>query len=184
MPKLVHLGGAKGVGKTTVSDMVNSELTKSGLKICVSHGSSLLYQMAKQSLTREWLELDETQKIEARSKAWETIKKLEYNLILLDSHYIDVNNSTHKIILPEHTWNDISHHIILEAPIDHILLRRKTDSSRERELDLASIDYEVKHERVTAEFIAAKTNAGISIIKNEDIYRAVADLCNVLTLLR
>lgn len=184
MPKLVHLGGAKGVGKTTVSDMVGLKLAKSELKICVSHGSSLLYQMVKQSLTKEWSELDEAQKIESRLKAWETIKKLDYNLILLDSHYIDVNNGNHKIILPEHTWKDISHHIILEAPIDHILLRRKTDSSRERELDLVSIDYEVKHEKATAEFIATKTQAGISIIKNEDISHAVTDLCKILTLLR
>lgn len=184
MTKIVHIGGPKGVGKTSVSEAVKTVVSDANFSLAVLSGSSQVYDEGRCMFNKEWSELTENQRKQARQKSWETVTKLPYDVVLLDSHYVDIGDGHYKIILDEELWKDINYHVVLEAPIEMILLRRRNDQSRDRGLDINEIKYEAEAERSVAEYIARKTNVGISIIQTDDFGNAVKGLYELLRRLR
>lgn len=168
--KLIHVGGARGVGKTTVL----SRLSSADIKVVSL--SSLLQYLAKRDFKKEWRDTYNDERIMLRKNAVLEISKINDKLVILDSHYVDVAKGYPVTIFPQELIEMVFCHIIIEAPPASILSRRIADKKVSRVLALKTIEMEVQSERVVAIEIAKTNSAIFHLIENFNVDRASKEI--------
>lgn len=174
---LIHVGGAKGVGKTTIFKQGIS-LPEHDIKTIQM--SYLLNEFGKLEFGLKWVNLNSAQRIYIREKGIKYILSLRDDAVLLDSHYIDINNNGVEPIMPKELQKLIDIHIIIESSPDEILKRRLNDLNRERSYDINLIEKEIASERNVAMEIANNFKKPIYIIKNESINKTVSEIISIV----
>jgi len=155
--------GIKGIGKTT---LVKSIMPISNTDYFI--GSDIL----KNLVGPEFENFDyfpEEKKQKYRKKAieylWKIQEKNKKN-ILIDGHVTLLNPKT-RIIEPVFTELDCNFYtdlILLEAPIEEILKRRKNDNRKKRIIDIELIRKELTAERHEAERLSNKYGINIHYV--------------------
>ena len=178
MPVVVHMGGAKGVGKTSVSGVVKS-LVYPEEKIGVLNASACIKETIGSHL--DWRLMVESERKRIRDLTW-SIKMLRYDhdIVLIDSHYVDETDGIYKIILSPDKWAHINTHIILETSAEQILSRRVKDKTRERDLDIKNIQKEIEAERDAAYMICKETGGHLLIMSNDFLNDSANNILGVL----
>lgn len=174
---LIHVGGAKGVGKTTIFEQ-GINLPEYAIKTIPM--SFLLNEFGKLEFGLDWMYLDSTQKTYIRKVALKYILSLKDDAVLLDSHYIDINDSGVEPIMSKELQNLIDVHIIIESSPEEILRRRLNDISRKRSYDMGMIEKEIASERNAATEIANNFKKPIYVIKNENINNTVLEIISIV----
>ena len=96
---IIHIGGAKGVGKTTVLSHL-PRLAHCSNEVNIIAVSNLLGNISGHMFGTSWSVLDEGQRIEARKLAIQHLASLK-GPVLMDSHYVDFINGRIITIMPE-----------------------------------------------------------------------------------
>jgi len=175
---LLYVGGAKGVGKTRLLSEFRGEHIK-GRETYVTHVSDLLRTIAKEKFNG-WVNLSDIEKSRIRLEAIDAIKDMKYEIIILDSHYVEFDKGEFRAIIPEEFKKEIKGHILIEADYSTILSRRINDKIIQRELNPDLINIEIVSERNAAKSIAKETNTPIFIINNNSIALAITEFRVVL----
>jgi len=163
---IVHVGGAKGVGKTTALKELRNELRKPS-EIAVLFTSQEFNNLATLRYGKTLGELQINQMKLVQEMFMHNVQKMLQKVVLLDSHYIDMTPTGIVIpLLQKQIWNDLTYHVILEANPEIILQRRVSDATRERQLDIELIVKEIKAERDEAYKIANETGTRILVLTN------------------
>jgi adenylate kinase len=167
--KVVHIGGAKGVGKTTTVGELGS-LAIPGYTMLSITASNVLSQGAQAAFGRPWSALTDSEKNESRGNFRDILASLPADVVFLDSHYIDMEDGVPRSIMSSEISEAIDLHIVLEAGPSQILERRMGDiSNRPRDLDLGQIEIEVQAERAEAVRLAGETGSPVHIFDNIDV---------------
>lgn len=177
--KLVHIGGAKGVGKTTVLKYLEADATITN-PIRIIECSLQLKILGKTAFGNDWENLNDEQRAEMRRSLHTFICNLPYDAVLLDSHYAEVRDNKIRAWLPEEYKRSVGLHIVIEASLEDILARRLNDPVKKRRIDLNSIAEEVRAEIKTAMAIAKETNKKLYVITNHNSHNTAAELVSLL----
>lgn len=175
--KIIHVGGAKGVGKSTILHELEIHNKK---EIAVIYTSRFLYELCRKEYCKPLSELKKEEVRRLQEITMTVAKQLPHRVVLFDSHYVDLSGGKIIELTPEHHKKEFVMHILLEADILSILQRRVNDSARVRELDLKMIALEMFAERKAAFQIASENNAKVYIVKNESITVAVNEIKEIL----
>jgi adenylate kinase len=177
MKTIIHVGGAKGVGKTTILKKLSRYFKKrTGEDISLITVSEFLSNLAVSQFNKKWSDLTETERKTLREVAIQHFTSNESSVIILDSHYIDLKDGKPIDIMPDEFKRLIDIHVILEAKPEEILERRIKDGSKQRELDVSIIREEAEAEREAALRIAKELGKPILFMKNENIEIACHNL--------
>lgn len=178
---LLHVGGAKGVGKTRLLSEFKGEKIQNK-EIYVIHVSNLLRDAAKGKFYN-WADLPDIEKRDIRLTAIDAIRKSRYGIVILDSHYVEFDKGNFRAIMPDEFKREINAHILVEADPNKILDRRINDKTVHRVLNVESIRQEIVSENRAASEIARETNTPLYIVNNDSIESAVKEFKNLLRLL-
>lgn len=170
------MGGAKGVGKTTILEKLEGSKLERGHVLKIVHVSEFLQSLSNELFRQRLRELSTTQREDLRHIAVTKIKSLEGDVILLDSHYIDMQGSVPTIIMPPEFEPVMDGHIVLTATAAVILERRRADQKRERGLDIESIQIEADSELRVATELAKKYDRPVRIVENLSVSRTLTRL--------
>ncbi len=162
--KFIHVGGARGVGKTTVLSQLNSTNVK------IISTSRFLYSLTRTYLQKEWEDTNNEERVVLRKNAVDEMSKLKDEIVILDSHYVDIDNGFPVIIFPQELSKLVECHIVIESSPVSILSRRVADNINIRDLVLRTIEAEVQAEKHIAMEIAKENNAIFQLIQNEYVY--------------
>ncbi len=177
--KIIHIGGAKGVGKTTTLDYLQ-RLTLPSYTINTIALSTFLYDLANKRLGKNWQELDFNERATIRKSIPDEMLQLQGDAVILDSHYIDMVEGSPKLIVPVelHNWIDV--HIIIEANTSEILSRRlKDQSTRKRDLNQAYINTELVAERSEATALATRFQKPIYFLYNSNFEATAYEIMTI-----
>ncbi len=99
--KIIHLAGAKGVGKSTVlEELVKSNKFDSS-RIEIIHTSKYLFKICKKYTDKAWSDFTEKEKVAMRSITMNSILRLDKEIVILDSHCIDMKGAEPIVILSD-----------------------------------------------------------------------------------
>jgi len=175
---IVHVGGARGVGKTTLLEKFIA--SQGYLTYLVSLGK-ILDKLALTEFDLSWTFLNDKQKDAMREKAIQYILSLnEYDLIILDSHYADMKESSRKSLMPLYFQQRIDIYIVIDLTGTEIFQRRILDSTKERAGDIIAITEEANAEKKIATIIASENRKPLHVIYNDNIERALKAFCNII----
>ena len=167
--RLVHIGGAKGVGKTSTMAELSS-LSLPGYTMLPITTSSVLAQGAQKSYGRPWAELGRDERKESRKNFKDALSSLSADVVFLDSHYVDIENGVPVPIMTDEINKIIDVHIVLEEEPSTVLERRIADiSGRQRGMSMDEIVLEIDAEREEAIRLAADTGSPVHIFDNIDV---------------
>lgn len=175
-PKIIHMGGAKGVGKTTMLEKLEGNKLERGQILKIVHVSEFLQSISNDIFNQRLKDLSAPQREDLRHIAVEKIKSLDGDVILLDSHYIDMQGSVPTIIMPPEFEPVMDGHLVLTAPASVILERRKADQKRERGLDIESIQIEADSELRVATELAKKYDRPVRVVENLSVETTVNEV--------
>ncbi len=178
--EIVYVGGAHGIGKTTILKKLEQKISIVGEDYCVVYTSQIVVNIAKQTYGLNWVNLNTVDKDRVRSKAIESIVSMQHNVLVLDSHYIDIDHKVVKIIVPEQLKPLISLYVLIDVPDNILFWRRYNDYARNRECDLDLINLELTAERAAAIELAKERSKTLNVIINEDYERAANELFSLL----
>lgn len=178
---ILHVGGAKGVGKTRLlSEFEGTRIN--GKDICVAHISGLLRSAAKER-SWDWADLSNAERSCLRFEVIDRIRSMRRDVIVLDSHYVELREGEFKTIFPDEFKSEMDGHIVVEARIATILSRRIYDKTVKRVLDPVSIGKEMVAERNAATAVAEETNTPVRIVDNASLgsaLRAFRDVVEIM----
>ena len=181
--KLVHVGGAKGVGKTTVLDTL-AQSTNLGCTIQTIHSSTELKQYALESYGKNLGELNRSELFTIQSKLITHVSSLKCDLVIFDTHYIDIGLDGSIVrLMPREHEAIYKYHVIIEAPAAEVLTRRLRDKSRVRSLDISMIDKEITEERIVAHDIASRNGAVLFSVNNLNTEETISELGRIVKLM-
>lgn len=167
MTHIIHVGGAKGVGKTTILSEIHGSASLMGYKVFTVHMSQMLQNLSYQKYNTKLTELTKSTRIDLRKEAASILTEANIPIILLDSHAIDMENGEPKTILPPEFEKIIDNYIVITADINTIRNRRIEDLDfRKRDLDLTNIKKEVESEIFAAAQFAANKGCEMAIVTN------------------
>ncbi|MCL4379583.1 MAG: AAA family ATPase [Candidatus Marsarchaeota archaeon] len=176
---IVHVGGARGCGKTTVLKEVAQLVGKDEMHIV--YASEVLASVAMKTFGEPWLGLGDIERKKVRDATISYITKLQTGIVLVDSHYVELDNDHVKAIVPDDFNKGIGCHIIIEAPPKYVQARRQADNFKFRTTDISSIKKEITAEREEAQRLAGLTGASLYMVENVYVSHAAS---NVISLLR
>lgn len=178
--KIVHLGGTKGVGKTTLINGLSHSLTP-GFTLKAITVSSFLFELARKKFKQEWSELEPNERAILREILGQEIVKFNDDATILDSHYVDIIEGTPVSIMPPGIKDIIDVHIVLEASASRILARRRKDQSfRRRDLSLSAIRTETDAERTEAIRLAADFEKPLYIVDNIEVSQSTRRILSII----
>lgn len=153
-PEILAVGGAKGVGKTTVLKHLQ-ELSQHQVVYVSSKLNS--FSLAKHS--RRLRELDVPKRDDVRKEYGEILAerlaKNSSNRVYVDLHYTDIREDPDKVLHPALFLSIINCFVIMTADLEVIQARRLADETRTRELNLEKIKAEQDSELNCATKLAA-----------------------------
>src|SRR5947209_8175486 len=121
--RLIHVAGAKGVGKSSILSQLSlsTRIDYSIKLISISH---LLFNTAPNNFGLQWTALTDEQKCQVRENVVTNILSLPYDIVIMDSHYIEMEEGSSKCIVSPGIETFIDCHILIEAYPEIILERR------------------------------------------------------------
>ena len=141
---IMHIGGPKGVGKTTIAN----QLTERCPQYTILTVSDELGRLSERQFGKKWSFLDDQQKRGARTDLCSEIVKMS-GVVILDSHYIDLLNGKPISVFPEELAASVDIFAVMVCTPEAILQRRILDG-RTRTLSLDEIVKETEAERKAA----------------------------------
>jgi len=182
--KVVIVVGVSGVGKTTVLKELEKFARSKNVNISVINVGTMMLEVAKsKNIANDRDKIRslsiETQK-ELRKVSYATIAKIinTSELVVIDTHYLVKTSKGYLIGLPKEFLDLLcpSSFVILEAPPEEIVERRRMDKDRVREeASLEEIELEQSITRYSVFTLAALYNANVlRIINNRGEQREVA----------
>lgn len=179
---IVHVGGASGVGKSKVLEIVRMRL-RVRTRLVILPVSKLVSRLGKERFDKEWGALDDDQKDVVRKDYVQSIKKIRMGIHILDSHYVDVTtDKTARPIIPSTLYRLIDVYIVVGCPKDALLLRRRSDSLKARPLDAEVIEAELDGELNHARQIAQECKKPLYVVLNDgDSTCAANQICAIIT---
>lgn len=175
---IIHIGGAKGVGKTTVLSCF-PKFTDCLNGISIITVSTLLANISGSTFGTPWPVLDESLRIKTRKLAIEHLISLK-GAVLIDSHYIDLVDGRVITIMPEDFKPCIDVHVVIESDPRTILERRLKDRYRQRECDLDRIIREIRAEREVAISIAKEFGRPVHFVGNKVVGETCQEIDGIL----
>lgn len=181
--KIVHVSGARGVGKTTVLQELERRHGDE-LNVCSLHSSTVLSDLSRETYKKTLAELEEKELVTVQEKTIAMIKGMPFEIVLLDGHNVKVDFSSGKvtILTPEKHKREFDCHILMEADPQVIRARRVADCDVKikREFSLDSIKMEIDEERAAAHRIAEDTGTSLYVVENRDLIRSVDEIREIL----
>lgn len=173
----LQVGGARGVGKSTVTCLLSKRLDEEGIGIKVIHTTQTFVEhVIKNNLNLSELNLQER----TRMKREIFLKQMKFNNVLLDGHYSDLVDNKYVSALSPDLWSMLDVHVLMEIPIKELYLRRKADLSKTRVTAIEFIEAEVKAERLFAEKVCDDNKKELITITNINITDSVIKLQDIL----
>ena len=163
---IVHVGGAKGVGKTSVLQELRKDLRESNSNIEVLFTSVEFGNLSTVRYGKTLANLQTEERNAIQKEFMFNVKNMSFNIIILDSHYVDVTPKGIIPLLQKEVWSDFTCHIILEADPQTILRQRISDTKRKRQLDIKRISMEIEAERNQAYIISKETGATTYVLNS------------------
>ncbi|MFA7170222.1 MAG: AAA family ATPase [Candidatus Paceibacterota bacterium] len=181
-PVIVHVGGAPGVGKTTILKEIAATLK---YPVCLIPIGVLINRIAADEFNSQYFYLlDIERKNIVREKAIKYILSLnEYDLILLDSQYVDMEadiDKHMKPMMPVYFMKRVDIYVDIESSEKEILRRRMADSTKKRICELETITKEIKAEKNLALTIANEFCKPVYIINNDNIEEAAKIFIDIM----
>lgn len=174
MRTIAHVGGIKGVGKTTVLKRF-IEVSKSDFEY-VNIGE-LMDEYAKTIYGIDFYRLKPENRDEIRLRMNDIIKS--YGKVVLDSHYTVRENGKVVRVFPRYGLSIVDMYILLIASPESTFERRMRDT-RVRDLDLETIKEEARKEMDVYKEIVQLTKKQLYIVENVSVEQSVADLIGIL----
>jgi len=178
MNRAVYLGGVKGVGKTALLKSLKNRIAYT----IVDPPSEMLEYVTSDA--RDQLdELSATDRISARSRAFERILSAQYfQEIIIDGHFSLSTDYGHEWAIPKNSISRLGPFILITADPARILERRIKDDDRQRDVsNLAEIRLDMEIERLYAIFVSEVTGRPLYIVENNDFATARGLLLRVLS---
>jgi|GEM_PF-3933566 len=177
--KIIHLAGAKGVGKSTVlEESVKSNKFDSS-RIEIIHTSKYLFKICKKYTDKAWSDFTEKEKVAMRSITMNSILRLDKEIVILDSHCIDMKGAEPIVILSDEFKKHIDIFAVLEASPEVIHSRRAGDVNRTRDNNINNIEQEVFYEKEYSLLFSIDNNVPFVIIENIDLQDTIANILNL-----
>lgn len=163
--KLIIVGGAQGVGKTTVLDELEKRFA--GMPIGIVHYSKLRSAFSKKLYDKEWTEIYSEEGRAVIDTSFEFIKNLPYRIVIVDSHHVWMNGETPVLFMPERQ-KEFGLHVVITSDPTTISARRKVQK-RGRVSDARLAEIEQNEEIRVARDSARINNSEIFVIENEPL---------------
>lgn len=188
MGKRVVITGVPGVGKTTVIDGAREKLKEEKIGYTSINFGTCMFEVAcKQGKVKNrdgMRKLEQSEQKELQMTAAQLIAKIEDNVIV-DTHCTVSTPGGYLPGLPSWVLKELKPDvvIIVETDVDQILMRRMTDTSRERDLEgYTSIKEHQDYNRFMAAAYSMFTGCTVKIVKNQDflLERSIDEMMDVL----
>ncbi len=188
MGKRVVITGVPGVGKTTVIDGAREKLREENIDYTSINFGTCMFEVAceqgKVKSRDEMRKLEQAEQRELQKTAAQLIAKIKENVIV-DTHCTVSTPGGYLPGLPSWVLEELKPDIIIlvETDEDQILMRRMSDTSRERDMEgYLSIKEHQEYNRAMAASYSMLTGSTVKIIKNQDflLERSVADMLDIL----
>ena len=163
---IINIGGARGVGKTTLLRSLSDSSLATDSGFVVLHMSDYLKDLSLFVYERPWSLLSEQDRQVVRVKAAERIQGLPANTILLDSHCVDMKDGQPVKIIPAEFERIIDGYIVITASPQVVRDRRLKDIRKIRDNDLTSIGTEIEYELLVATEIAYARGQRVEVMDN------------------
>lgn len=165
---LVHIGGARGVGKGTVLEYLSHNIAGI-VPLAVVSVSAHILRLGKEMFKRDWDELVDGEKENVRRLFVEELGRSPEGIRVLDSHYVDIAPDGKILpIVPVELYSLIHCHVVIHCRTSVLLSRREQDTFKKRTLDRRLIERERRGELVIARRIARKTRTPFHIVHNDE----------------
>lgn len=163
-PNIIYIGGAKGVGKSTLISSIESELPNCeviDVTIWMREYTNLNYRDQLDEITI-------VDRYKAREYAFpQALKNKTLHNLIFDSHFCIPSIYGHEWGFPSSFAENVNTFILITSEPKKILERRQKDTSRHRgKIDLETIELDLVVEKRYAGFIAQKVNKPYHIIQN------------------
>src|SRR5687768_7320695 len=127
--KILHLGGAKGVGKTTLLRGLCGSVLAAENGIVIVHMSNYLRDLSLLVYEKNWGLLSENERQVIRVRAAQSIQTISARTVLLDSHCIDMKDGLPVKIMPREFEEIVDGYIVMVAAPEVVRERRMRDGS-------------------------------------------------------
>ena len=165
-PKIIYIGGIKGVGKTTLINSLTPELLDYQIV-------DVTIQMREYTDLHNRDQLDEitvVDRFKARKYAFpKVLQDTQKNKLIFDSHFCIPSIYGHEWGFPWSFISNVNILILITSKPDIILERLRQDISRNRgRVSLSEVELDIKIEEIYADFIAKTINKPLYIIENNN----------------
>ncbi len=164
---IVHVGGARGVGKSALLGLMNQTVTNR-LPLVVVPTSAFVQQLGREVFNRNWAELSVGEKDATRKAFIQQVDTFSRGICVLDSHYVDVlSDGTVTSIVPLELRPLLQCHVVVDCTGGALLMRRKVDLIKSRPLNEEWIERERCDELSTAQQMAQETGTPFHVVCND-----------------
>jgi hypothetical protein len=181
---IVHVGGARGVGKSALLGLMSQTMTK-GLPLVVIPVSAFVQQLGRDIFSRNWAELTVGERDAIRNAFIQQVERFPKGVCVLDSHYVDVlPDGTVTPIIPITLRPLLQCHVVVDCSSQALLTRRRVDLVKLRPLNEEWIARERCGELSVAQQMAQETHTPFHTVLNEQDVKYAAhclgDIINTL----
>ena len=189
MTKRVIIVGIPGVGKSTVITNILNTLSTSGVDITMAEFGALMFEQAKLlsiSNRDDLRKLSLEQQRSLQEKTANYIFSLENDIVIVDTHLFINTAQGYYPGIPSHLLDILNptYLILLVAAPQEILERRKTDTTRQRDLiSLDNISNELDISKIMIASSSIFAGCPFSVIENNNgqLEEATNKICKIIT---
>lgn len=178
--ELINLNGARGVGKSTLTEKLKSGPTTYTVEVI--HSSKVLSEMSHTVYNLEINQLNYSQLFEIQQNLIDNAKRLDKDVVIFDTHNVELVYGIGKIksLTPEAHIYEFGAYITIEVDPKTLLERRKNQETIKRSLNLSDIMLEISAERNESIKLANISNKKFYRINNKELDSAVKDLDEII----
>lgn len=173
---VVALGGAKGVGKTSLALM----LKKKHPEIRVFNCGKILRDLSCRRFNKEFKRLNINDRNILREECGEEIIKNFSCVNIIDLHFGEPENGKYQSVIPRSLLDKITHFVMLSADAHKILERRRRDK-KNRKLDIKNIINNSMGEKKIVEMLSKKTGIEFISVDNSIGNKSVLEQVELFT---
>lgn len=176
---LIFVGGAKGVGKSSILDLLRQDPGEE--RINILDMSDVLEDAAVKRYGKGIVELGSMSREfqQMQTEIIEGARGLDFTSTFLDGHYLHVYPDGSRILHYNFDPEFMVHfdaHVVITARPETILARRNRDSGKERKGDLRSIEMNQEGELEEAQRLAGIEGKEAFVIENTAMEQSVEQL--------